>query len=201
MSKILYIKANAKPEGTSRTFQIADRFIEAYKRNHAEDEVITLDLYKERIQPLTTEDINSVFGPKTEESKNHPILKYAYEFAAADKFVIAEPMWNLSIPSILKAYIDYICVTGITFKYTANGPVGLCTGKKAVNITTRGGQYAQGPGADYEMGDRYLRTIMGFLGIQDYTTITAETLDVIGNDVKALVQKAIDDADEAAKNF
>jgi FMN-dependent NADH-azoreductase len=201
MSKVLYIKANAKPEGASRTFQISDEFIKAYQSNNPNDEVITLDLYKEGIKALSPQDIGDVFGPKTEESRKHPILKYAYQFAEADKFVIAEPMWNLSTPSIVKAYVDYICVTGITFKYTESGPVGLCTGKKAVHITSRGGVYSQGPGSDYEMGDRYLRTIFGFLGITDFTTIAADGLDIVGNDVKALVQDAIVKATDLAKSF
>jgi FMN-dependent NADH-azoreductase len=131
MNKVLYIKANAKPDGESRTFKISDKFIEEYIKNNPDDEVVTLDLYKEGIKPLSIEDINVIFGPKTEESRNHPILKYVYQFIEADKFVISEPLWNLSIPAILKAYIDYICVIGITFKYTENGPVGLCENKKA----------------------------------------------------------------------
>lgn len=201
MSKVLYIKANAKPEGKSRTFKISDSFIESYHQSHPEDEIITLDLYKEGIGLLTADDINTVFGPKTEESRNHPILKYAYQFAEADKYVIAEPLWNLSIPAILKAYIDYICVTGITFKYTAEGSVGLCQGRKAINISARGGEYSVEPFSSFEMGDRYLRTLFGFLGITDFTTISANALDVIGNDAEAIVGNAIKDAQEKAKNF
>jgi FMN-dependent NADH-azoreductase len=201
MSKLLYIKANVKSNDASRTFQISEAFVDAYKKNHGSDEILTLDLYKEGIHMLTSEDVNDVFAPKNEQSKNHPILKYAYQFAEADKYVIADPMWNLSVPAIVKAYIDYICVTGITFQYTAEGPVGLCKGKKAVHITTRGGSYHEGPGAAYEMGDRYLHTILGFLGITDYTTIFADGLDIVGNDVSALVQKAKDDAIALADHF
>lgn len=201
MSKILYIKANAKPEGVSRTFQISDKFVETYRQNHPDDEIITLDLYKENINFLTGDDLNSVFGPKNEDSRNHPILKYAYQFAEADKYIIAEPMWNLSIPAILKAYIDYVTVTGITFKYTESGPVGLLQGKKAVNIVSRGGNYSSEPSNAYEMGDRYLRTIMGFFGIIDFTTIAAENLDVVGQDVDAILQKAIAEAQESANRF
>jgi FMN-dependent NADH-azoreductase len=201
LSKVLYVKANAKPKGISRTYKISDSFIEAYKQSHPEDEIITLDLYEENIGLLSADDINTVFGPKTDESKKHPILKYAYQFAEVDKYVIAEPMWNLSIPAILKAYIDYICVSGITFKYTAEGPVGLCTGKKAINISARGGKYSVEPFASYEMGDRYLRTLFAFFGITNFTTISAEELDVIGNDVEAIVGNAIKDAQEKAKSF
>lgn len=200
MGKLLYIKANAKPEGISRTFKISDAFIKAYKKSHPQDEIITLDLYKENIKFLSTEDINSVFGPKDEASRNHPILKYAYQFSEADKIVVAEPMWNLSIPAILKAYIDYVTVTGITFKYTANGPVGLCK-SKAINISGRGGQYSTEETKGFEMGDRYLRTIFAFFGIADYDTIAADELDVMGKDVDSIVQNTIDTAVEKAKTF
>jgi len=198
MSKVLYIKANAKEEGQSRTFKISDNFIEEYKKHHPQDEVITLDLYKEDIGFLSKEGIWLKFNPG--EGKN-PLLRYAHQFVEADKIVFAEPLWNLSIPAILKAYIDFICIVGMTFKYTAQGPVGLCKGKKALNITARGGEYSTGPLAAFEMGDRYLRTIMSFLGITDFTTISANSLDVIGNDVDAIVGQAIKEAEELAKMF
>ncbi|WP_040210409.1 FMN-dependent NADH-azoreductase [Clostridium polynesiense] len=201
MNKVLYIKANAKKEGQSRTFRISDSFIEEYKKNNPEDEIITLDLYKEGIAPLPFGQLEELRSPSLIVDKNHPILKYAFQFLEADKYVIAEPFWNLSIPAILKAYIDYITVTGITFKYTATGPMGLCTGKKAVNIVSRGGNYSAEPFSAFEMGDRYLRTILAFLGVADYTTIAAEGLDVIGNDVEAIVEEAILKAKELAKKF
>ena len=201
MSKVLYIKANAKPEGMSRTFRISDRFVETYAGVHPDDEIITLDLCKERIDFLSADDINDIFGPKNEESCNHPILKYAYEFLSADKYVIAAPMWNLSIPAILKAYLDYITVSGITFQYTETGPVGLCQGKKAVYIVARGGGYSQPPMSDFEMGERYLRTLFAFFGITDFVTIAAESLDIIGQNVEQIVTNAIDQAQKAVKNF
>lgn len=201
MSKVLYIKANVKPEGQSRTFKISDSFLEEYKKNNPNDEIITLDLYNENINFLKGEDLGAVFGSKDENSKNHPILKYAYQFAEVDKYIVAAPMWNLNIPAILKAYIDYVSVTGITFKYTANGPVGLCEGKKAVHIVSRGGAYSEGPASAVEMGDRYLKTIFGFFGITDFTTIAADNLDVIGEDVEAIVQNAIKNAQKIAKEF
>ncbi|MDP4181772.1 MAG: FMN-dependent NADH-azoreductase [Bacillota bacterium] len=201
MSKILYIKADAKLEGQSRTFKISDSFIEEYKKINPNDEIITLDLYEEGISFLPKGELDDLHRPKEGTGRDHPILKYAFQFLEADKYIIAEPLWNLSIPAILKAYIDYITVTGITFKYTASGPVGLCAGKKAVNIVSRGGNYTTEPYASFEMGDRYLRTIFGFLGITDFTTISAEGLDVIGNDVDAIIQKAIIEAKEKANKF
>lgn len=198
MSKVLYIKANIKNEGESRTFKVSDSFVEEYKKNNPEDEIITLDLYKENIDFLRADDLGKLFGPKDEESKNNSILKYAYQFADADKYIIAAPMWNLSFPAILKAYIDYVSVSGITFKYTAEGPVGLLNNKKAVHIVSRGGGYDNSP---YEMEDRYLRTILGFFGIKDIETIAIDNLDVIGVNVKEKVKEGIEKAISLAKKF
>ncbi|EOU2040331.1 MAG: FMN-dependent NADH-azoreductase [Clostridium perfringens] len=198
MSKVLYIKANIKNEGESRTFKVSDSFVEEYKKNNPEDEIITLDLYKENIDFLRADDLGKLFGPKDEESKNNSILKYAYQFADADKYIIAAPMWNLSFPAILKAYIDYVSVSGITFKYTAEGPVGLLNNKKAVHIVSRGGGYDNSP---YEMGDRYLRTILGFFGIKDIGTIAIDNLDVIGVNVEEKVEEGIKKAISLAKKF
>ena len=200
MNTVLYIKANAKPEGASRTFRISDPFIEAYKKINPDDKIITLDLYKDGINFLSEEGV-MMHQPAPGEGRNHPILKYAYQFLEADKYVFAEPLWNLGIPAILKAYIDYISVNSITFEYTAEGPVGLCKGKKAVNITARGGEYSEGMFAQWEMGDKYLRTILGFLGITDFTTISADKLDMIGQDIEDIVGKAIEKANELANNF
>lgn len=198
MSKVLYIKANMKNDGESRTYKVSDSFVEAYKKNNPEDEVIVLDLYKENIDFLRPDDLGKLFGPKNEESKDDPLLKYAYQFAEADKYIIAAPMWNLSIPAILKAYIDYVSVTGITFQYTAEGPVGLLNNKKAVHIVSRGGEYGNAP---YEMGDRYLRTILGFFGISDIETIAIENVDVIGADVQGKVEEAIESAKLLLEKF
>ena len=198
MSKVLYIKANIKEEGQSRTFQVSDHFVEMYKKNHPEDEIITLDLYKEGIDFLRSQDLDSVFGPKTEESKQHPVLKYAYQFQEADKYIFAAPMWNLSMPAILKAYLDYVSVTGITFRYTAQGPQGLLENKKAIHITARGGVYE---GSEVEMGDRYLRTLLNFFGVHDISTIAIEGLDVIGNDIENILSSSKEKAEKLAGTF
>lgn len=202
MSKVLYIKANAKSEGTSRTFKVSDAFVEAYRESHPNDEVITLDLYKEDIKPLTENDLGVIFGPKTDESKSHPVLKYAYQFIEADKYIIAAPLWNLSIPGIVKLYFDYISVSGVTFKYVSGGGVaGLLEGKKAMHIVTRGGNYSAPPMSEYEMGDKYVRTILGLFGVYDVSTIAVENMDRTGVDVEALIADGIKEAHQKAKSF
>jgi FMN-dependent NADH-azoreductase len=69
MKTVLYVKANPKSNENSKTFQIAEKFIESYNKKNPEDKIITLDLYKENINFLTEKNIQEVFGPKNEESK------------------------------------------------------------------------------------------------------------------------------------
>ncbi|WP_321329514.1 FMN-dependent NADH-azoreductase [uncultured Ilyobacter sp.] len=169
MERILYIKANFKEENDSYSLKLGRKFIEDYKVKNPNVHVKEIDLYQEDLAHLDYERIGKVFSPESNE-----LTKYVEEFMEYDKYVIVAPMWNLSIPSILKTYIDHIVVAGKTFKYTEEGPVGLLENKKALHITARGGLYSEGPGADFEMGDRYLRTILGFMGIQDFSTFSFE---------------------------
>ncbi|MCW3787889.1 FMN-dependent NADH-azoreductase [Plebeiibacterium sediminum] len=201
MSKVLYIKANAKAEGESRTFQISDSFIETYKANNPNDEIIELDLYDAGLQFLPKGKLNEMREAVMKGDKDHPVLKFAYQFAEADKYVIAEPIWNLGLPAILKAYVDYVAISGITFAYTEHGPVGLLKDKKAVNIITRGGDYSAQPMESLEMADKYLRNIFGFMGITDYTTIATDRLDIITEDTEALLSGAKEKAKEEALAF
>ena len=201
MNKVLYIKANAKAKGESRTVKIADRFIKTYKEKNPEDEIIELDLYDAELDFLPKGKVTEIRAAAMQNVKDHPILKFAYDFVEADKYIIAEPIWNLGIPAILKAYIDYIAVAGITFTYTEKGPVGLCHNKKAVNIITRGGDYSSEPMDSLEMADKYLRNIFGFMGIFDFTTIATDRLDVITEDVEQLMSNAFAKAEEIALTF
>ena len=98
------------------------------------------------------------------------------DFLAADVIVIGAPMYNFSIPSQLKAWIDRIAVAGKTFRYTANGPEGLARGKKAVVVSSRGGIHSSGPTLAMDHQEAYLRDLLGFLGITDVEFIRAEGL-------------------------
>ncbi|MGL5295972.1 MAG: FMN-dependent NADH-azoreductase [Culicoidibacterales bacterium] len=190
MAKVLYIHANIKPKDSSRSEYIADTFLTQYKVLHPNDEIIELDLYKENIDFLRPEDLLVSARDLTVDQRSTTHLKYADQFASADKYIFATPLWNLHMPAIVKAYLDYVTIAGITFTYTENGPVGLLKNKKALHITARGGFYTDSPAADFEMGDRYLKTLLAFLGVHDYTTVAAEGLDA-GGDVPTILAETI----------
>ncbi|MDF4333983.1 FMN-dependent NADH-azoreductase [Vibrio parahaemolyticus] len=109
------------------------------------------------------------------------------EVKAADTLVIAAPMYNFTIPTQLKNWIDLIARAGVTFKYTENGVQGLIEGKKAIVVTTRGGIHKDSPTDNVTP---YLRTVLGFVGITDVEFVYAEALNM-GEDAAS---KGISDA-------
>ena len=98
-------------------------------------------------------------------------LQVLEQFLAADVVVIGAPMYNFSIPSTLKAWIDRIAVAGKTFRYTEQGPVGLAGSKKILVASARGGLHV---GAPSDFQEPYLRQVFGFLGVTDIEFIRAE---------------------------
>lgn len=97
------------------------------------------------------------------------------DFLAADVLVIGAPMYNFSIPSTLKAWIDRIAVAGKTFRYTENGPQGLAGGKHVVIASSRGSSYGDDSPADFQ--EAYLRQVFAFLGVRSVEFVRAEGLN------------------------
>jgi FMN-dependent NADH-azoreductase len=98
------------------------------------------------------------------------------EFLAADALIIGAPLYNFTIPSGLKAWIDRVAVAGKTFRYTSEGPVGLGGGKKVVIVATSGGKYADSPVDHAHVG--HLKVLLNFLGVKDITVVRAAGLSL-----------------------
>ena len=211
MATVLYITANPKPVEESFSLSVGEEFIQSYRDNNPNDEVIRLDLYKADV-PFIDTDVFSGWGKlqqgtafdqlnNDEKQKVSQINKLTDQFIAADKYIFATPLWNFSFPPKMKAYIDNIAIAGKTFKYTAEGPVGLLGGKKAIHIQARGGIYSEGPAKEMEFGDRYLRTVLGFMGVTDVETLAIEGMAAMPDQAQDIKQKAIQRANELAKQF
>jgi FMN-dependent NADH-azoreductase len=119
------------------------------------------------------------------------------EFLAADIVVIGAPMYNFTLPSQLKAWIDRILIAGQTFRYTAAGPEGLAGNKRVIVAVSRGGFYGPDANAAAEHVESYLKTVFGFIGVTDLTFIAADGIQ-IGPAQRA---KAVSDALEAASQL
>lgn len=157
--------------------QLADQFSHAWLTRNPDGRVIVRDLSRFPIPHLTAERF-AAFGMKPEERTEAQRAIVAEsdelidELRAADTILFAVPMYNFSVPSTLRSYFDHVARAGVTFRYTANGPEGLLTGKKVYAFITRGGIYASG--ADTQTP--YLRQFLGFIGLTDIEFVYAEGL-------------------------
>jgi FMN-dependent NADH-azoreductase len=177
MKTILQINASING-GASQSTRLADEFVARLRAQHPGAELIVRDLAREPVPHLDAERFGAFLAPvEKQTAKQKDILQYSNalieELKRADVIVLGLPMYNFGIPSQLKAWFDHVARAGITFRYTAKGPEGLLTGKKAYVIATRGGRYA-GTGADHETP--FVRQFMGFLGIADVEFVYAEGL-------------------------
>ncbi|PLR94821.1 FMN-dependent NADH-azoreductase [Bacillus sp. T33-2] len=211
MATILYITANPKPVQESFGLTVGEEFLKEYREANPNDEVVRLDLYNANI-PYIDVDVFSGWGKlqhgkgfeelsSEEKQKVSKINEFTDQFVSADKYVFVTPMWNLSFPPRLKTYIDTVAIAGKTFKYTAEGAVGLLTDKKAVHIQSRGGIYSEGPAKDFEFGDRYLRAILTFMGVPSIETVAIEGMAQFPDKVDDIKQKAIERAKQTARTF
>jgi len=147
--------------------------------------VVRRDLAADPLPHLTGEDfLGRANDPDSRTPGQALDAAVLDEFLAADTIVIGAPMYNFSIPSNLKAWIDRVAVAGKTFAYTPDGPQGLAAGKKAIVVSTRGGLYSEGPAAAMDHQESYLKTVLGFLGITDVEFVRAERLG-FGPEVRA----------------
>ena len=120
------------------------------------------------------------------------------ELMAAELLVLGAPMYNFSIPSALKAWIDNVVRAGRSFQYTAEGPKGLVTGKKVVLFLSSGGVYSDGPFKGFDFQEPYLRGVLGFIGLTHVTVIRAEGMKLGAEHAAAAVAKARSEGERLA---
>ncbi|MES2104719.1 MAG: FMN-dependent NADH-azoreductase [Pseudomonadota bacterium] len=175
--KLLHIDSSILgPSSVSR--ELSAEVVATFRARNSKLALTRLDLAVTPIGHLTAAHLAAAQGAPADEALKADVAEGQTaldEFLSADIVVIGAPMYNLGVPSQLKAWIDRISVAGKTFSYGEHGPVGLCGGKKLVIASSRGGVYSQGsPAASYDHQETYLKAAFGFLGITDITFIRAE---------------------------
>lgn len=184
MKEILFVNACLRGKEKSRTWLLSQAFLEACRKRWPQVEI------KER--DLTACDLPILTGPLTEErdrlvveAPEDPMFAPAREMAQADLVVIAAPYWDLTFPAALKVYLEWASTLGITFHYTEHGQEGLCRAEHVVYITTAGG-----PIGEQNFGFDYVGGLGRMLGIPQAHCLSAEGLDVWGNDPQAILEEA-----------
>ena len=164
--KLLHIDSAATGAG-SVTRELTAAIVARWQDTVPGLSVTYRDLDAEPLPHLTGPILTKADAAATEASE-----QTLQQFLDSDVIVIGAPMYNFSVPSTLKAWIDRVAVAGRTFRYTENGPEGLAKGKRMVIASGRGGIYGDNSPADFQ--EAYLRQVFGFLGVTDIEFIRAE---------------------------
>lgn len=180
--KILHIDTSILDE-QSVSKQITASIVKQLSETKNAAQIIYHDLASASVDHLSKAEFLALAGIEPqEENDQQNVLRNSLlldEFLAADIIVIGAPMYNFSLPTQLKAWLDRIAVAGKTFQYTATGAQGLAGGKQVIIASTRGGLYSENaPAAFLDHQESYLRGFFGFIGITDITFIRAEGLSL-----------------------
>lgn len=203
MERLFHIIASPREED-SRTLQVSQEFLSTFSQKHPNVLIDEINLAKESIPSLNMKRVDGkymllsgsdLFGEPKEAWEE--IIQHIERFLSADIYLISTPMWNFSIPYMLKQYIDVIIQPKYMFRYVEGGVEGLAKNKKMVVISSRGGQYSTKETASLDFQEPYLRGIFGFVGITDITFIKAEPMDM----GPELQQQKLIEAKELAKKL
>lgn len=179
MKEVLYVNACVREE--SRTQSLADHLLSKIAGSVKE-----IRLTDEKLLPLNQERLALRDEAAKDGHFDDKMFACAHQFASADEIIIAAPFWDLSIPALLKIYLENVTVSGVTFRYTQSGmPEGLCRAKRLYIVMTSGGPMIAAYGIDY------IKSLaQSFYGIPDVQVFTAEGLDIVGADVSAILDDA-----------
>jgi FMN-dependent NADH-azoreductase len=177
-TQILRLDASANV-GASSSKKLGDALIEKLNALYPLAEIVERDL-NQKVATIDESWVEANFTPEEKRSsRQRETLAYSdsliAEIIKADRIVLTTPMYNFCVPAALKAWIDLICRAGVTFRYTADGPVGLLKGKPLDLIITTGG-VALGSPADFV--SNYLSQIFRFIGIEEINIIAADLMNI-----------------------
>ncbi len=199
--KLLHIDSSPLA-GQSASRALTARIVAEYLAAHPGTQVEHLDLAADPVGHLDADTLSfrSPAGvqlterQQRENARTRDLLRQLLE---ADVVVIGAPMYNFSIPSQLKAWIDRVAQPGHTFRYTDKGPEGLAMGKQVIVASTRGGLYAGQPAEGMDHQERYLTSVLGFMGMHDVRFVRAEGL-AMGEEARS---KALASAEAQLKAY
>ncbi len=202
--KLLHIDAGITgPAAVSR--QLSSAVVQALLQAAPGLELVRRDLDADPVPHLDSRNVAAlrpVGGDAVQDEEAVRNAALVQEFIDADVVVIGAPMYNLGIPSQLKAWFDRILVAGRTFRYTASGPEGLAGGKTVILASARGGLYAAGgPQADNDFHEPYLRALFRFIGIDDVAIVRAEGVAISPELRQQAIAAALTAADRLAADL
>lgn len=177
--KLLHVDSSVLG-GHSVSRQLTAEVVADWRKLHPNTTVDYLDLAVDTPNHFSADALGIKVGVQAEPTEaqrreNEVSERLVSQFLAADVIVVGAPLYNFTVPTQLKAWIDRLAQTGRTFKYTDKGPVGLATGKTVIVASSRGGMYSTSEGGQaMEHQESYLKVVFGFFGITDVRFVRAE---------------------------
>jgi FMN-dependent NADH-azoreductase len=183
----------------SRTYELCLDYLEKFLKAKADENwtVEEINLEETDIRPLDMDTLIKRDKNLKAGNLDEPMFAWAKQIIEADHIVIGAPYWDLSFPAKLKIYLERCSITGLTFIYSKEGiPTGQCNAKDLVYITTSGS-----PIGEFNLGYDYIKGLSGLFGIGKTHFISAEALDIIGNDVGQIMAEAKDKITDLVKSI
>ena len=198
MKRILFIHSSLFGDDSAST-KIAQSLVERIIADNPGSDVTRIDLANNALPHLDADEFNSWLIPVDQRDEHQKLLatrsdKLIDQLLSHDTLVLAVPMYNMGIPSTLKAWIDRVTRAGKTFRYTNEGPVGMINDMHAYLVFARGGIYRDTP---LDTQTAYLTSVLGLMGIESVDTVFAEGLNM-GEESR---EKSLVDAMAEVKNL
>lgn len=200
-TRVLVITSSILAEN-GQSIALANRFIEQANAR-ANIDVTQRDVVKNALPHLDISELGAWQVAGAERTAEQRALasrsdELLAELRTTDVLVLAVPMYNLGIPSQLKAWFDRVLRAGETFRYAENGPQGLVEGKRAIILAARGGQYA---GTEFDSQTPHLKTMLGLMGITDVNVVYAEGLNMGEQQRAAALKEAFQAIDQLVEGL
>ena len=194
MKTLLFVDCCIR-RGSSRTKMLADAFLNNLPEGWQVEKVTLMD---EPLLPLMEGGFAQRDKLLQQKDFHHRRFDYAWQFQKADAILIAAPFYDLSIPALLKVYVENVSVDGITFLCDEKGLRGACQARSMTFLTSRGGFYENSPD---EMGSRYMEALCRFFGTGVYRCIAADGVDMDPAKTTDILEKACERAARAAREL
>lgn len=195
--KLLFVNCCISQRGEdSRTLALAKAFLEAFRATYPDTEIETVGPAALGLKPFDTDMLNDRDALASVQAWDAPVFELARQFRAADRVVVAAPFWDLSFPSVLRLYIEYISANGLTYHYEEDGCHGDCRAERLVYLTS-GGDVER----EDSIGVLYWRQLCAMFGIGQFDYVFAGGMDLDPAKTPELLEAACVLAKKLAETF
>ena len=197
MRKLLFVDCCIRNEDVSRTKKLCRAYLDEYLANHPGTQIEHLYLPDEPLKWIDEKTADRRAELNRKRDYTDEMFRWARQYCEADRIVIGAPYWDLSIPSLLKVYIENVSVVQLTFYCDAEGLHGKCKADWMLHLATRGSLWE----GDWLQDSAYLKQMCSFFGVKNYYSVSANGIDIGGLPAEEILEKALKKTEEVCRNL